>query len=260
MTLRVLRLGEPHPRPSPLTLPVARSWTPKASRSSRIWRNRRTHVPDQAFPFGFRHPPIRAFAAAWPERLDSTGAIATSCDGKWLALWVRVIEPIRPRTSSLGGGSPSCQDCDATSVEPRAILADCQRSREGPLTAHKGVTKRCVSSNPATDSRKFEHPLDVRLLVGHTLGLPRPSPPAQHPRNKSVRALPGAAPEHALELSPENTSTSGPVTQARALALPQPCPAAPAPSLRPWPMREDPTFLLRGTLRRGRAWYQVDRG
>lgn len=125
---------------------------------------------------------------AWPERLDSIGAIATSCDEKWLASGVRVIEPTQPRTSSLGGGSPSCQDCDATSVEPRANpwTACVPVKDRRPHT--RRVTKRCVSSNPATDSRKFEHPLDVRLLVDRTLGLPQPSPPAQHPRNKSVRS------------------------------------------------------------------------
>lgn len=118
-----------------------------------------TDIPAQPSPLspeeerGFCHAPFRARAMVWPKRLDSIGATHTSrCE--WLTSWVRVIKPVRPRTSSLGSDSPPSQDSDATFVERRIPVHD---GRTFPRrTAHPntpGDTKRCVSSNPATDSR-----------------------------------------------------------------------------------------------------------
>jgi hypothetical protein len=165
MTLRAFRLGEPHPNPSPLTPPVACPRNGEASKSSSILGDEsplalssHTHMPDQPSPLsqkesGVCHAPFRVRATAWPKRLDSNSATPTSrCE--WLASWARVNQPLRPRTSSLGSDSPSSQDSDATFVERRTPVHD------GPAFPRRiarpdmpGDTKRCVSSNPATDSR-----------------------------------------------------------------------------------------------------------
>jgi hypothetical protein len=118
-----------------------------------------TDMPDQPSPLspegerGFCHAPFRVRATTWPKRLDSIGATPTlRCE--WLTWWVRVIKPVWSRTSSLGSDSPPSQDSDATFVERRTSVHDgpaFPRRTTRPDTP--GNAKRCVSSNPATDSR-----------------------------------------------------------------------------------------------------------
>lgn len=237
MTLRAFRLGEPHPSPSPLTLPVACPWISEASKPSwifdevgrgpsRVTRQRRRHGHARparpSLPRGEKrvcHAPFRARAMVWPKRLDSIGAIPTSrCE--WLASWVRVIEPARPRTSSLGSDSPSSQDSDATSVEPRTTVHDgpaFPRRTTCPDTPDDAT--RCVSSNPATDSRN-------RAPAGCS------APGGSHTRTRPRRGA----------------SASGPVARARNLALPDlPRCASPGLALRLVRDRASgPASLLRG--------------
>lgn len=141
-------------------------------------------------------------------------------------LWGRVIKPIRPRTSSLGSDSPSSQDTDATSVEPRTL------SREEPAFPRRtarpttgDATKRCVSSNPATDSRN-RAPAGCSAPGGSHARVAPTVAPVRRPRNESVETSRSSS-RTTLELSPKSAFTSGPVARDRNLALPSLAPLRP---------------------------------
>jgi hypothetical protein len=209
---------------------------PLGSHDNPAARSRQASPPSLPGGRGVCHAPFRARAMVWPKRLDSIGAIPTSrCE--WLASWVRVIEPARPRTSSPGSDSPSSQDSDATSVEPRTTVHDgpaFPRRTARPDTPDDAT--RCVSSNPATDSRN-------RAPAGCS------APGGSHARTRPRRGA----------------SASGPVARARNLALPDLPRCQPRLALRlVVTVLRDPSPSCEGTLwpreLKGRAWYQVDRG
>jgi hypothetical protein len=280
MTLRAFRLGEPHPSPSPLTLPVACPRIPEASKSSWIptkspltlaghtdMPGQPTHHPRRGS--WFWRAPFRARATVWPKRLDFdrrhthlamgmaglVGKMDQTHSATHLVTWQRLaVQPgqrrhvrraSHPRPRSTSAPAKDRLPEHDRRHEAMRLLEPCNRLSKSSTRWTFGswwvARPGCLWSSPSIA-------------------------PAWAPRGfGSLRSPRGQLPN--TPFLSECASTSGPVARARSLALPSLAPLqqpigeprssshdrAPRPGL---PLAREPSSLSA----RGWAWYQVDRG